>query len=293
MLAIRLSLLPKLTLGPVLIIVNGVSTRGIESETMTGLQYDKAATEQLEAIYKTPDVAGQRARTITLLAPRPGEAILDIGSGPGFLCTEIAAKVGATGKVRGIDISPVMVQRSTERNPESWISFAVGDATKLEEADASYDAVVSIQVAEYVPDIAKFCREALRVLKPGGRALIMATDWDAIAWYSRDPARMQRVMSAFAPHCADSALPRTLGKRLKEAGFTVGRVTPYPIFNTAWNDDSYSCRVINFIASYVRRQKTVPEAELEAWAAEQVELGKSGDYYFLSTRVFFEAVKPQ
>ena len=63
MLAIRLSLLPKLTSGPVLIIVNGVSIRGIESETMTGLQYDKAATEQLEAIYKTPDVAGQRART--------------------------------------------------------------------------------------------------------------------------------------------------------------------------------------------------------------------------------------
>ncbi len=95
---------------------------------------------------------------------------------------------------------------------------------------------------------------------------------------------MQRVMAAFAPHCADSALPRTLAARLlREAGFTVGRITPYPILNTEWRDDSYSCRVIGFIDAYVRRQKTVPAAELDAWAAELAELGRRGEYYFLST----------
>ena len=194
---------------------------------MSTLQYDEATTRQLEAVYLGPDIVAQRARTMELLGLKPGERVLDIGSGPGFLCADMAAAVGPQGRVRGIDISPVMVARAAGRNPEGWVSFATGDATRLDEADASYDAVVSVQVAEYVPDVDAFCREAFRVLRPGGRALVVATDWDAIAWYSRDPARMQRVLAAFAPHCADTALPRTLGRHLRAAGFALDAVTPF------------------------------------------------------------------
>jgi ubiquinone/menaquinone biosynthesis C-methylase UbiE len=259
---------------------------------MSKLQYDEAAARQLEEIYLSADVVAQRARTMALLGLKPGERVLDIGSGPGFLCTDMAAAVGPQGKVRGIDISPMMVARAAARNPEGWVSFATGDATKLDEADASYDVVVSVQVAEYVPDIDAFCREAFRVLKPGGRALIMATDWDAIAWYSRDPARMQRVLAAFAPHCADSALPRTLARHLRGAGFALGAVTPHPILNHGWKDDSYGCRVIPFITAYVSRQKGVAAEELAAWGEEQRALGASGEFYFLTCRMFFAARKP-
>jgi cyclopropane-fatty-acyl-phospholipid synthase len=86
--------------------------------------------------------------------------------------------VGPTGRVRGVDISPVMVDRSSRRNPHPWISFGVGDATNLPEADAAYDVVISVQVAEYVADIAQFCREAYRVLKPGGRACVQSITID-------------------------------------------------------------------------------------------------------------------
>lgn len=259
---------------------------------MAQLHYDEAAAEQLEAIYLGPDIVAQRARTLALLNLKPGESVLDIGSGPGFLCGDMAAAVGPRGKVRGIDISPVMVARAAQRSPQGWVSFATGDAARLDERDASYDAVVSIQVAEYVPDIDAFCREAFRVLKPGGRLLVMATDWDAIAWHSRQPDRMQRVLQAFAPHCADSALPRTLARHLRDAGFTPGAVTPHPILNHGWKDDSYSCRVIPFITSYIARQASLPAEDLAAWSAEQHELGASGDYYFLCCRMFFAATRP-
>jgi arsenite methyltransferase len=259
---------------------------------MSKLEYDEATTRQLEAVYRGPDIVAQRVRTLELLKLQPGEKVLDIGSGPGFLCTDMATAVGPEGKVRGIDISPVMVARAAARNPEGWVSFATGDAAKLEEADAFYDVVVSVQVAEYVPDIDALCREAFRVLKPGGRALVVATDWDAIAWYSRDPARMQRVLAAFAPHCADTALPRTLGRHLRAAGFVLDAVTPYPILNHGWKDDSYSCRTMPFIAAYITRQNSLPAEELAAWADEQRALGASGQYYFLTCRVFFAATKP-
>lgn len=259
---------------------------------MASMEYDEAAAERLEAVYRGADIVAQREHTLALLSLRRGESVLDIGSGPGFLCTQIGRAVGPSGKVRGIDISPVMIERSERRNPEPWISFERADATDLPEADASYDVVVSTQVAEYVPRVERFCAEAFRVLKPGGRAVILATDWLTVAWHSEDRERMASVLAAFVPHCAHAALPRTLGPHLRRAGLDLQRVSVYPILNTRWDDSSYSCQFIDFIVSYVRGQGTLPDAVLEEWATEQGSLADRDEYYFLSNRVFFEATKP-
>jgi arsenite methyltransferase len=256
---------------------------------MTGMTYDEAAAERLERIYRGRDVVAQRATTMEVLNLSAGEHVLDIGSGPGFLAAEVGSRVGPAGRVRGIDISEAMVERALRRNSMTWVDFATGDATHLPEPDGSYDAVVSTQVAEYVPDIGAFCREAFRVLRPGGRAVFLATDWDAIAWHSDHPARMRAVLDAFGPHCADTRLPRTLARHLREAGFKVDDVRIFPILNTAWDDASYSCQALSFIDAYVRPRNAIPAEMLDDWAAEQRALGASGDYYFLSNRVFFTA----
>ncbi|MEJ1935987.1 methyltransferase domain-containing protein [Nostoc sp. NIES-2111] len=253
------------------------------------MTYDEKAAERLERIYQGSDVVAQRANTMKLLDLGTGENVLDIGSGPGFLAAEMGARVGPRGHVRGIDISEVMVERASRRNALAWVDFGIGDATNLPEPDSAYDVVVSTQVAEYVPDIGRFCREACRVLRPGGRAVFLATDWDAIAWHSGDPARMRAVLDAFGPHCADTRLPRTFARHLREAGLKVVDVSVFPILNTTWDDEAYSCQAISFIDAYVRPRKTIPAEILDAWAAEQRALGASGDYYFLSNRIFFTA----
>lgn len=259
---------------------------------MTAMAYDAAAAERLEAIYRGADVAAQRAHTLRLMRITPGDHVIDIGSGPGFLAAEIAAVVGDTGHVLGIDLAAAMVDRASRRNPDPWITFRQADATALPAEDASFDIAVSTQVAEYVADIDAFCAEAHRVLKPGGRIVILATDWEAIAWHSQDPSRMKAVLQAFAPHCAHISLPRTLATRLRAAGFTVDRVSAYPILNTNWSDENYSCQAIPFIAAYVSGKGHLPSDLLDAWAAEQFELGVAGQYYFLTNRIFFEASKP-
>ena len=259
---------------------------------MASMEFDDAAAERLEAMYLGSDVIGQRMETMQRLALKHGEKVLDIGSGPGFLCQQMAEAVGSTGQVHGIDISSVMIDRSNQRNTCSWLSFEQGDATNLTSNDELFDVVVSTQVAEYIPDIDRFCTEAFRVLKPGGRGIIMATDWDTIAWHSDDPERMKRILDAFAPHCANSRLPRFLGLYLANAGFEVTNVSAFPIVNTQWREGSYSRLTTPFIAEYLRETNNIDEADIAAWEMELPQLSAQGRYFFLTSRIQFEILKP-
>ena len=73
------------------------------------MQFDEATSRRVEATYTTPDVAGQRRVIRAALGLKPGEDVLDIGSGPGFLASEMSAEVGPGGSVIGVDPSPSML----------------------------------------------------------------------------------------------------------------------------------------------------------------------------------------
>jgi SAM-dependent methyltransferase len=95
-----------------------------------GLQYDEETSKRLEASYSTPDVVAQREAVLQLLELRPGENVLDVGSGPGFLAADMARAVGDSGRVRGIDISEAMIAISQRRcanmaHVEAWSDHCV------------------------------------------------------------------------------------------------------------------------------------------------------------------------
>ncbi|MEL6999561.1 MAG: methyltransferase domain-containing protein [Pseudomonadota bacterium] len=259
---------------------------------MAVLQYDDAEAEALEANYLGRDVTAQRLDTLKLLAIRPGEHVLDIGSGPGFLATEIADQTGPTGRVLGIDISEAMVRRATDRNERLWLSYSLGDATAIPVGDSTFDVVVSTQVAEYMTDLTAFCAEIARVLRPGGRALILTTDWDSVAWYSEHPDRMARIMRAQMNSVAHSDVPRKLTPLLRGAGLTVEQVSCYQIINLDRSPGSYSAAAVAFTTGIIRGLGTFSEKELEAWAAEQDALEARGEYFFSLGRYIFQAAKP-
>ncbi len=131
-----------------------------------------------------------------------------------------------------------------------------------------------------------------RVLKPGGRALIMATDWESVIWHSSDPARMARVLAAFEPHCANSRLPRTLRPHLNRAGLTDVTVSAFPIVTLDRFAGAYSAMIVPFIAAYVRENGTIPGAELKDWADDLDALDARGEHFFASTRFSFSCTRP-
>lgn len=260
---------------------------------MGALEYDAAATQRLLVVYVTPDVVSQRAQFLSALDPRPGERVLDVGSGPGFLASEIADAVGATGQVCGVEISAPLV--AVARSQCAWqptVAIREGDAARLPYADGSFDAVVSTQVLEYVADIDAAIAEIFRVVRAGGRIAILDTDWDSIVWHARDRARMNRVLAAWEEHVPHPHLPRTLESRIRAAGFRAQPPRVIPLFNPAFDPETYSNRMIDLIVPFVAGRRGVTREEAHAWARELRESGAAGDYFFSLNRYLFLAAKP-
>jgi arsenite methyltransferase len=258
----------------------------------TTMPFDEDLTRRLVEVYTTPDVVAQRDATLEFLDLQPGERVLDVGSGPGLLAASMAERVGSEGAVFGIDLSESMLTVASAAEPAPGAaptSFASGDATALDFPNASFDAVVSTQVYEYVPEVDVALAEVRRVLKPGGRVLVLDTDWDSVVWATSDRERHARVMSAWEEHLADPWLPRTLARQLEAAGLSVERQEVLPLFNPAFDPRTYSAGMMDFVANFVPGHRGVTEEEAAAWLADLRDLGARGEYFFSINRYLFLA----
>jgi arsenite methyltransferase len=254
------------------------------------MDFDERTSRHVEAVYTTPDVVEQRRLVIEALALQPGEHVLDIGSGPGFLACEMAAVVGEEGSVHGVDPSESMLAIAAHREraaDSAPTEFRAGVALELPYPDASFDAAVSTQVYEYVEDMPAALGEARRVLRPGGRLLVLDTDWDSVVWRSSDRDRMRRVLAAWDEHLVDPHLPARLTGLLADAGFTVRLRTTIPILNAGFDSDTYSAGLIGFVTGFVPGRQGITEAEARAWAEDLATQGS--DYFFSINRYVFVA----
>lgn len=133
------------------------------------------SAEALEGLPADANLGLGCGNPTALASLRPGQTVLDLGSGAGIDCFLAAREVGPTGRVIGVDMTPEMVARARANAAKSGydnVEFRLGEIEALPVADASVDVIISNCVLNLSPEKERVLAEAFRVLRPGGRVVV-------------------------------------------------------------------------------------------------------------------------
>jgi len=161
---------------------------------------------------------------ITLASLKPGQTVLDLGSGAGLDCFFAAKQVGETGKVIGVDMTPEMIERaraSGERMNITNVEFRQGFIEDLPVESNTVDVIISNCVINLSPDKSKVFAETFRVLKPGGKLAVSDIVTDGPL-----PEVVKQSLSAWAGCVAGAVEASEYTGMMEAVGFTNVSVTP-------------------------------------------------------------------
>jgi arsenite methyltransferase len=158
---------------------------------------------------------------------RPGQVVLDLGSGGGFDVFIAAKKLGPDGRAIGVDMTAEMVGKArsgipkfTEKTGLSNVEFRLGEIEHLPVADGSVDVVISNCVINLSPDKQQVWREIARVLKPGGKACI-----SDLALKKPIPESILKSVAALVGCIAGAVLVDRTREMIRQAGLKIGNIT--------------------------------------------------------------------
>jgi AhpD family alkylhydroperoxidase len=202
------------------------------------------AQQDLEALPDGANLGLSCGNPTALAGLKPGQVVLDLGSGAGFDVFIAAAKVGPTGRVIGVDMTAEMVGKSRKSIPAfarktgmSNVEFRLGEIEHLPVADNSIDVVISNCVINLSPEKEQVWREVARVLKPGGRAAV-----SDLALLKPLPDEIRKMVQALIGCIAGAVLVNETRQMAEAAGLVDIELTPKPGYVDSmmdWNDPLY------------------------------------------------------
>ena len=202
---------------------------------------------------------------------KPGEVVLDLGSGGGIDVLLSARRVGPTGKAYGLDMTDEMLALARENQQKAGVTnveFLKGEIEHIPLPDNSVDVVISNCVINLSADKDRVLAEAFRVLKPGGRFAVS----DVVVRGEDVPAAVRQSLELWVGCIAGALAEREYGDKLARAGFENVDVEPTRIYRAAdakqfldeagLSDDAVLTRIDGRIMSaFVRARKPVPVAK--------------------------------
>jgi arsenite methyltransferase len=186
-----------------------------EAEVAKGIGYTE---QELRAVPEGSNLGLGCGNPLALAALSPGDVVVDLGSGAGFDCFLAAQRVAPDGRVIGVDMTPEMLDRARSNAAAAGytnVEFRLGEIENLPVADRSADFVISNCVVNLSTDKPRVFREALRVLKPGGR--LMVSD---LVLAKPLPESVRRSVEAYVGCVAGAMLKDDYLAAIRDAGFT-------------------------------------------------------------------------
>ena len=233
---------------------SGVNCCGSNPEDSAQLaKYVGYSPDELAALPEGANMGLSCGNPNALAALRPGEVVLDLGSGGGFDVFIAGRKVGVTGRAIGVDMTPEMLAKARknitayrQRSGLDNVEFRLGEIEHLPLPDSSVDVIISNCVINLSPDKPQVWREMARVLKPGGRVAV-----SDLALLKPLPAEILKMVEALVGCVAGAVLVGETERMATEAGLTNIRLNPksdYVAAMTDWNDPLYA-KIVQLLPS--------------------------------------------
>jgi SAM-dependent methyltransferase len=195
---------------------------------------------------------------LALASLKPGETVVDLGSGGGFDCFLAAKQVGESGQIIGVDMTSEMISKA-RRNAKKMgthnVEFRLGEIEHLPVADSSADLIMSNCVINLSPDKRQVYREAYRILKPGGRLSIS----DVLATTAL-PANIRNNLALVAACIAGAATFDETKKMLTDVGFQNIKITAHDNsrdLTRTWDPDKSKNALDYVVSAYIEAVKPV------------------------------------
>jgi SAM-dependent methyltransferase len=222
---------------------------------------DKAFLETLLAFDRRPDSVRMRRRTYELLQVEPGSRVVDVGCGAGTAVAELAG-IGADAV--GIDAAAEAVGFARELHPDC--RFEVGDAQQLPFPDQSLAGYRAEKLYHALDDPDKACAEALRVLAPGARIVLIGQDWELIGIESGNPGLTRTIVTSSADEMVNGRVSRRYRNLLLDTGFDD---VSCEVHTAVLTDPALALFTVNRLAQGAVRAGAVSDAQADAWLDEQ------------------------
>jgi SAM-dependent methyltransferase len=219
---------------------------------------------------------------VDVLAPVAGEHILEVGCGSGVLCRQVALCVAPGGKVTGVDISPefLRIARGYAANAglSAPVQWGAGGAEVLPFQDASFDRVFAVRLLLHVSDPGAVLNELVRVVRPGGRVIVMDWDFDTVAIDHSDRELTRRIIHWRCDHHGGN---NWSGRQLWGLMATTGlvNVKAVPVISVAhYENDSLTLSLFK-AAQVARDGGAIAPDEYHAWVGELKSSLASGCFF--------------
>ena len=226
------------------------------------------SAEELAALPDGANMGLSCGNPNALAALKPGEVVLDLGSGGGFDVFIAGKKVGAEGAAIGVDMTPDMLAKA-RKNIETYrqtsglnnVEFRLGEIEHLPVGDSSVDAIISNCVINLSPDKPQVWREIARVLKPGGRVAV-----SDLALLKPLPPEILEMVEALVGCVAGAVLVSETERMAKEAGLTEIVMNPKGAYIDGmvdWQDPLYQ-RIIAKLPPGTKPSEYITSLEVTA-----------------------------
>ena len=227
-----------------------------------------------------------KSASYSLLRLRPNDKVLDVGCGTGDDVRKIAALVGANGMAVGVDKSESMIAEA-RRRAQGWdlpVQFQVGEAAQLPWQSNTFDACRADRLLQHVPDPRQVFNELLRVLKPGGRMVIVDRDWGMVALDSSDEVTTRVVLDRAAADIRNSWMGRKLHALFRMANLKEIRVETHCI-NISNLETADALLDLRTVAEHAIGAGEVPRQTVDTWLNDLLTRDRLGS--FLATVTLF------